>query len=220
MGKLPTVTCRKCGESYSALRADCPHCGARREMSDRIDRNSVRHPSAPKKKITNAPETGGGSNWQLVAGLLLIGAAILAVVLMVAISRAGNGGLSVRVTQTPTPNQTVQPRPTPTPTPTPQVNSIKLFYLDNEITAEGGGFTMYVGDDPLTVTARAYSNEKLGVVPFTWSVSDSSKAILTPSADTQSCEVQVLESAGGYITLTVRGYGAELAVPLYIWSRD
>ena len=75
-----------------------------------------------------------------------------------------------------------------------------------------------MGDDPITISARAYPNDKLSDARFSWSVSDPSKARLTPSEDTQSCQVEVLESAGGYINLTVECFGVTYTVPLYIWS--
>ena len=147
---------------------------------------------------------------------MLIAAAILAVVMLVFSGRSGQTNRIVR--STPTPSPTYEPRPTPTPSPTPTVMNIKIFYMTREILPEEGGFTMYVGDDPLTISARAYPNDQLADAPFTWRVSDNTKAKLTPSEDTQSCEILVLESAGGSITLTVECYGVTYSVPLYIWS--
>ena len=215
MAKLPKVRCRGCGCEFSAMRADCPQCGLRRVIGDTIQTTSApprrQSPSREQQKAQRR------SNWQLVIGLLLIAAAVLAVVLMMFSGRSGQAGRPIKAT--PTPSPTYEPRPTPTPSPTPTVQNIKIFFLNNEILPEAGGFTMYVGDDPLTISARAYPNDKLADARFTWRVSDSTKARLTPSADTQSCEVAVLESAGGYITLTVECYGVSYSVPLYIWSR-
>ena len=216
MAKMPKVRCRGCGCEFSAMRADCPQCGLRRTIGDTVTTSS-----APPQRRQTAEQRERKmqrrSNWQLVIGLLLIGAAILAVVIMVFSGRTGQAGRPAK--PTPTPTATYEPRPTPTPSPTPTVDNIKIFFLNKEITAEAGGFTMYVGDDPLTISARAYPNDQLSDARFSWSVSDSTKARLTPSADTQSCEVAVLESAGGYITLTVECFGVTYSVPLYIWSR-
>ena len=144
----------------------------------------------------------------------------MAIILMVGIGKSENrGGFGVP-TPVPTAKPTAEPRPTPTPSPTPTVMNIKFFFLNQEILPEQGGFTMYVGDDPLTIEARAYPNDKLFDAPFTWRVSDPTKAKLTPSEDMQHCTVEVLESAGGYITLTATCYGVEYSTPLYIWSRD
>jgi hypothetical protein len=215
MAKIPMVRCRNCGFEFSALRADCPKCGARRTIGDSV-RPAVQT-DRPHRQRRAAPKSGTGSNWQLVVGLLLIAAAIVAVVIMVLAGRPGQPSRLVKPTVTPSP--TYEPRPTPTPSPTPTVDNIKIFFLDNEITAEAGGFTMYVGDAPLTISARAYPNDKLSDARFTWRVSDNTKATLTPSEDTQSCEVMVLASAGGYINLTVECFGVSYTVPLYIWER-
>ena len=213
MAKIPMVKCQNCGFEFSALRADCPQCGTRRTIGDTVRPAA---PARPRPQKSPAAKSGRGSNWQLVVGLLLIAAAIVAVVLMVLAGRPGQPSRLIKPTATPTP--TYEPRPTPTPSPTPTVDNIKIFFLTREITAESGGFTMYVGDDPITISARAYPNDKLSDAPFTWSVSDPSKARLTPSEDTQSCQVEVLESAGGYINLTAECFGVTYTVPLYIWS--
>ena len=244
MARMPVVSCERCGKEFSALRAECPYCGQRRTIgrpeyavrapqasrrprTERVEpvrgERPVRQTPPPRPERVERGERGERprrrASWQLLFGLLLIAAAIVAVVLMVLTSKAGGSGTYV---PSPSPSaalQTIPPRPSPTPSPTPTVNSVKIFFLDNEITAEAGGFTMYVGDAPLTIRARAYPNDKLYNAPFTWYVSDSTKARLTPSEDTQSCEVEPLESAGGYITLTACCYGVEYSVPLYIWSR-
>ena len=215
MAKMPMGECQNCGFEFSALKADCPKCGTRRTIGEPV--RPAARPARPQRPARTEKSGQARSNWQLVIGLLLIVAAIVAVVLMVLAGRPGKPSRLVRPTATPTP--TYEPRPTPTPSPTPTVDNIKIFYLTNEITPEAGGFTMYVGDDPLTITARAYPNDKLGDARFTWRVSDPTKATLTPSADTQSCEVAVLESAGGYINLTVECFGVTYTVPLYIWER-
>ena len=215
MAKIPKVRCRGCGCEFSALRADCPQCGLRRVIGDTVQ--TERAPASRPRPVQKQTNPQRRSNWQLVIGLLLIAAAVLAVVLMLIAGRSGQAGRPVKAT--PTPSPTYEPRPTPTPSPTPTVDNVKIFFLNNEITAEAGGFTMYVGDPPLTISARAYPNDKLSDARFSWRVSDPTKAKLTPSEDTQSCEVLVLESAGGYITLTAECFGVSYSVPLYIWSR-
>ncbi len=215
MARIPKVRCRGCGCEFSALRADCPQCGLRRTIGDTASKAPApaRRPM-PKAQTDRAQRR---SNWQLVIGLLLIAAAVLAVVLMLFSGRSGQAGIPAKAT--PTPSPTYEPRPTPTPSPTPTVENIKIFFLNNEILPDAGGFTMYVGDPPLTISARAYPNDKLSDARFSWRVSDDTKAKLTPSEDTQSCEVQVLASAGGYINLTVECFGVTYSVPLYIWER-
>lgn len=212
MAKIPKVKCRGCGCEFSALRADCPQCGLRRTIGDPVQ--PVSTPRAGQVRKAQTGNTRRRSNWQLVIGLLLIAAAVLAVVLMLNEGRAGQAGRPSK--PTPTPSPSYEPRPTPTPTPTPTVDNIKIFFFNNEVT----DFTMRVGDEPLTVSARAYPNDKLGDARFTWRVSDSTKVQLTPSEDTQSCEILVLASAGGALELTVECYGVTYTIPLRVWEPD
>lgn len=229
MPKMPVVTCSKCGQSFSALRAECPYCGKRRTIggdkpvyqaapAKRGAQPLSRREPPPPRRMEPIRREPPQRPWQLAAGLALIAAGVLAVLLMVFAARSDGKGISLRHTPSPTPVVTMQPRPTPSPTPTPTCDNVKVFYLTYEITPEAGGFTMYVGDAPLTLSARAYPNDKLSDARFTWRVSDSSKAKLTPSADTQSCEIEVLESAGGSITLSVSCYGYTAEIPFYIWE--
>ena len=211
MGKMPTVQCRSCGKEFSALRADCPYCGQRRAIGDS---------GKPSVKPVRVKKTGDGgkqtrSNWQLIVGLLLIATGILAVMVLFLSGKTGRFSISARPTPVPTTEiRKVEAKPTPTPSPTQTVNQIKVFWLTYETT----DFTMYVGDDPVTVSARAYPNDKLKDARFTWSVSDATKVRLKPSEDTQSCEITALESAGGPIKLTVRCFGAETEVTLRVWA--
>ena len=211
MAKIPMVRCRGCGCEFSALRADCPQCGLRRTIGDTSQ--TVTEPARRPKPNPQPQNAQRRSNWQLVIGLLLIAAAVLAVVLMLFTGRTGQAG---RPKPTPTPSPTYEPRPTPTPSPTPTVDNIKIFFFNNEVT----DFTMRVGDPPLTVTARAYPNDKLSDARFTWRVSDNTKVQLTPSEDTQSCEILVLESAGGAIELSVECFGVRYTIPLRVWEPD
>lgn len=251
--RMPMVKCSRCGEYFSAMRADCPYCGQRRTIGgDRPTwypgasarrQGQAAQPGAqrqpprqqrqapqpqraepqPQSRQPQARQRGefrqGRSGWQLFAGLLLIAAGALAVLLMVVSARSDGRGISLRHTPSPSPAYTMAPRPTPSPSPTPKCENIRLFYLTHELTKESGGFTMYPGDPPLTLSARAYPADKLQGERLTWSVSDPSKARLTPSADTLSCEIEALESAGGSITLSVTCFGFTLEMPFYIWSR-
>lgn len=243
MPRMPTVTCARCGQSFSALRADCPYCGLRRVIGgdrptrpdapprrgaprqrQQAQRPQPQRQQPPRQPQRREPEPrhgrrgGARSGWQLLAGLLLIAAGAFAVLLMALSARSDGQGFLLRPTPTPTPVYTKAPRPTPSPSPTPKCENIRLFYISHELTAESGGFTMYPGDLPLTLTAKAYPVEKMVDARLTWSVSDPSKARLTPSADTLSCEVEALESAGR-ITLYVSCYGFTLEMPFYIWSK-
>lgn len=242
--KMPMVKCAHCGQYFSAMKADCPYCRQRRviggdkptwyprqqgqgqpqprpqQRAPQPQPRPQQRSQAQQRREPAARERGTGrSAWQLLAGLLLVAAGALAVLLMVVSARSDGRGISLRHTPSPSLSVTMAPRPTPSPSPTPKCENVRLFYLTSEITAEAGGFTMYPGDPALTLSARAYPADKLAGARFTWSVSDPSKARLTPSADTASCEIEALESAGGRITLYVSCYGYTLEMPFYIWSR-
>ena len=227
MSVIPQVKCRRCGESFSALRSRCPNCGTRRvSQSSRTPSptpSTVKGTAAYERAETN-------TRWQMIFGLILVVAVILAVIVMVSTSLDGldnEGTSSRRSRSTPTPAvQTEDPAifidtpPTPSPTPTPTVESIKIFFFEKELTQEQGGFTMWVGDDPLTIRAQAYPADQFANARFQWSVSDSSKMKLTPSDDTKSCECAILEaSTNGPVTLTVSCYGKEYSIHVYLRSK-
>ena len=227
MSMIPEVKCRRCGQSFSALRTRCPNCGTRRVMQ------SGRTPAATPgtvKGTASYDRAETNTRWQLIFGLILVVAVILAVIVMVSTSLNGldNEGTSTRRSRsTPTPAVAtedpamfIEAPPTPSPTPTPTVESIKIFFFERELTQEQGGFTMYEGDEPLTIKAQAYPADQFADARFRWSVSDSSKMKLTPSDDTKSCECAILEaSTNGPVTLTVSCYGKEYSIPVYLRSR-
>ena len=111
----------------------------------------------------------------------------------------------------PTPTPTEAP---PTPSPTPTVESISLYAFGREL--NGDGFTAYVGDKPFTLTAEIVSDAAAPEV--VWSVSDSESISLTVSKDGLSCEFSALKPSGKN-ELTVRCYGAEVVIPVYLWER-
>ena len=228
MSMIPEVKCRRCGQSFSALRTRCPNCGTRRVMQ--TGRTPAATPGTVKGTASyDRAETN--TRWQMIFGLILVVAVILAVIVMVSTSLAGLDSESTtarRSRSTPTPAVAtedpamfiVDTAPTPSPTPTPTVENIKIFFFEKELTQEEGGVTMYVGDDPLTIKAQAYPADQFANARFTWSISDSSKMKLTPSDDTKSCECAILEaSTNGPVTLTVSCYGKEYSIPVYLRSR-
>jgi len=223
MSMIPEVTCRRCGQSFSALRTRCPNCGTRRVMQ------SGRTPSATPGTVKGTAAYDRAETnvrWQMIFGLILVVAVLLAVIVMVSTTLNGldnqdTGTRRSRSTPTPAvatedPSVYIETAPTPSPTPTPTVESIKLFFFERELTQEGGGFTMHMGEEPLTITARAFPADTFSDARFTWRVSDSSKLQLTPSADTKSCECAILEAVSGGVTLTVSCYGFEYSIPVYL----
>ena len=223
MSMIPEVQCRRCGQSFSALRTRCPNCGTRRVMQ------SGRSPAATPGTVkgTAAYERAeNNTRWQMIFGLILIVAVILAVIVMVSTSLNGldnQAPVSRRSRTTPTPVvETEDPAlyietaPTPSPTPTPTVEAIKLFFYETELTEEKGGFTMHMGEDPLTIKASAYPADVFANVSFKWSTDDPDCLKLTPSADGRSCECAIVQSKQGPTRLKVSCYGFEYSIPVYL----
>ena len=68
MSVIPEVKCRRCGQSFSALRSRCPNCGTRRVAQ------SGRTPAATPGTVkgTAAYERAeANTKWQMIFGLIL-----------------------------------------------------------------------------------------------------------------------------------------------------
>lgn len=99
-----------------------------------------------------------------------------------------------------------------TPVPTPTVDSIEVYAFGRELDADG--FTAYVGDKPFTLSA--YPQPEISHPQISWSVGDSVE--LSVSSDTLTCEFTALKPTVKN-ELTVRCYGAEVTIPVYLWER-
>ena len=223
MSMIPEVQCRRCGQSFSALRTRCPNCGTRRVMQ------SGRTPAATPgtvKGTASYDRAETNTRWQLIFGLILVVAVILAVIVMVSTTLNGldnENTPSRRSRSTPTPVvETEDPAlyieaaPTPSPTPTPTVEAIKIFFYETELTEEKGGFTMHMGEDPLTIKATAYPAEAFSTAGFTWYTPDPDCLKLTPSSDGKSCECAILQAKSGGTKLRVSCYGFDYEIPVYL----
>ena len=156
MSVIPEVKCRRCGESFSALRSRCPNCGTRRVAQ------SSRTPAASSSTVKGTASyerAETNTRWQMIFGLILVAAVILAVIVMVSTSLNGLDNANAKgkknTVTTPTPviesvAPTVEAAPTPTPTPTPTVESIDIQCFGNDGKEE---FTMHMGEAPVTLTA-------------------------------------------------------------------
>lgn len=221
MSVIPEVKCRRCGESFSVLRSRCPNCGTRRvSQSTRTPAptpSTVKGTAAYERAETN-------TRWQLIFGLILVVAVILAVIVMVSTSLSGLDNQSGRtsnnnVTSTPTivaesPAPTVEPPPTPTPTPTPTVEAINIQCFGTDVAGE---FTMRLSVDPvITLQATVLPMEVFTNPNITWKSSDESLFIVTPSEDTRSCKVEMLQTSAtpGTLTVSCNGYDVQLTVRL------
>ena len=153
MGFLPQVTCTRCHRSYSGLRARCPHCRTKRvRPGDR--------PIAPSSANTPGTEAGQVANenarWQMLFGIIVVTAVILAVLALVIISigtetpGGGKTSPSPSISIDPSPS----PSPTPTPSPTPGVESISILSFGVAL-PEPPGFVAKVGSQT-ELTARVY----------------------------------------------------------------
>lgn len=212
MKYMPTVKCPQCGMEFSAMLAECPHCGKRRTRE--TDKDFTIRPEVESKPTQKTEEVGPAEKpktkppaWQSLLGVALIVLGLVAAGL--ACFTLGREQ-SARAAATPVPTATATPMPTPTPTPT--VNGLALYAFDRLLDE---GFTAYVGD---TVTVTVKSDPELPKASFTWSVSDEESAKLVVSKDTASCEFTVLKPSGKN-ELTVSCYGAELTIPVYLWER-
>lgn len=162
----------------------------------------------------------------MIFGLILVAAVILAVIVMVSTSLSGLDNQSgkgknntVPATPTPTVNiaPTVEPPPTPTPTPPPSVEGINVQCFGTDVKDE---FTLSLSRDAAGITLQA---TVLPMEVFTaenthiqWKSSDESLFIVTPSDDTRSCKVEILQTSAtpGTLTISCNDYSMDLLVRL------
>lgn len=161
MSLIPEVKCRRCGERFSSLRSRCPNCGTRRVVQ------SSRTPSATPGTVSGTASyerAASNTRWQMIFGLILVVAVILAVIVMVSTSLNGTdvsvskpGKTAVEPTLAPA-EPSVEPIPTPTPTPPPTVEVLQIRYNDTEkddITMPPGEvLTLNAYVSPLTITDK------------------------------------------------------------------
>ena len=213
MSLIPEVKCRRCGESFSALRSRCPNCGTR------VVSQSARTPATtPSTSNGTAAYDRSESNakWQMIFGLILVVAVIIAVIVMVSTSMSSSDAPAAKNTPpvaTEDPAATPVPPPTPTPTPVPDVQSVTISYMTIVYKDESTWPTMHVGDK-LEFTATAYpvtiENPK-----FTWTCDDPETLQITPSDDTKTCTFEVLQSKAGGCQVTLECYGVTYSMRVY-----
>ena len=151
-------------------------------------------------------------------GFIVLGIATLVAVILNFVSLHQTNKPAEPAKETPTQVSEVQApvteAPTATPAATPAVTDIKLYAYGRELT--GDGFTIYVGDKPVDLFVDLEPD--LTSPPVIWSVSDSEAASLNVSSDRLSCSFAALKPKGR-IELSVRCYGTELVMPVYLWDR-
>ena len=220
MSIIPEVKCRRCGESFSVLRSRCPNCGTRRVTQS----NRTPAPTPSTVKGTAAYERAEtNTRWQMIFGLILVVAVILAVIVMVSTSLSGLDGQTGRGSKNnvvTTPSAVIESSaptpiapPTPTPTPPPSVEGISIQCFGTDVKDE---FTMSLSRDPkITLQAtvlpmEVFTAENTHIV---WKSSDESLFTVTPSEDTRSCVIEMLKTGGpGTLTVTCNDYTVQLTV--------
>lgn len=198
MGFIPQITCRRCGNKFSAVRRRCPNCGTRRvQQSGRVPGTT---PSSVKGTAA-AAQAADNRRWQLIFGAVLVVAVIAALVVMIAVSlpNADTPGTPDKPTPAPvTDAPTPSPSEEPTPEVTPTVNEVKIYYY-GDIRTE---FTTNVGDiTPLT--AQPYPMNLVNP-EIIWSSSDEN--VIKIDANGSSANIRAVGS--GVATITVTCYGA------------
>ena len=169
MSVIPKIECRRCGRTFSGLRSRCPYCGTTRvRAGDRVPPvTSTENDGTPA-----AARAVVNTRWQMIFGLLLLAAVVLAVIILITVSLADAKNVASTAQNLPTqettvetaepeesevPEESVEPEesaepsadPEPTATPVTTAGSIKLTYMGSEISE----FTEAIGETvPLEAT--------------------------------------------------------------------
>lgn len=210
MNVIPQVKCRRCGESYSSLRNSCPHCGTRRVSQ------SVRTPAPTPGTVkgTEAYERAEtNARWQMLFGLILVVAVILAVIVMVSTSLNGTdaGGKTKNTPVIESAAPTIEPAPTPPPTPTPSVTSVAIRYYSNDYTDKD--FTMSLSKaEEIPLNAQVFPQTIENPV-IKWESSNTDLVEVVDNHD-GTCVCKIVGS-GGNCTVTATCFGVTAKVTVY-----
>ena len=178
MGFIPEITCRRCGNKYSAIHSRCPSCGAPRKQTAAApapeNAEAPAAETAPRKSASGktAPLFNSNTKWQFIFGCILIVLVIVAVIILISASL----GPASKPVETPEPTVEVTPPPTPTPTPTPPptptipVTSVSITFLGSPLKE----FTQRIGADPIQLKADVYPVEAVTTAKLEWRTSDES----------------------------------------------
>lgn len=212
MSIIPEVKCRRCGATFSSLRSRCPNCGTRRvTQSGRTPGTTpgtIKGTAAYERAETN-------TKWQIIFGLILVAAVILAVIVMVSTSLSASDSSSSNSTLVTPPVVTdaapsIDQAPTPSPTPTPTVESVHIYYYQQEKTED---FLMHVGDEPIPLTAQVLPVTITGLT-VTWTSASEDALKVTVTGD-NACTVECLQAVAGGVKLTASCGGVEKTITVY-----
>ena len=214
MSIIPEVKCRRCGESFSALRSRCPACGTRRVTQ------SSRTPDTTPSTVRGTASYERASvntKWQLIFGLILVVAVILAVIVMVSTGLNDGGSSGGRVKTMPTPPveslaPTPEAAPTPSPTPTPTIQKLEIRYsLDGKERTE---VTMKIGEK-LPMEAIIIPTDIQGVVK--WTTDDDSLVSITVDPESPNkVTLECLAFKAGGIQVHAEVYGVKQDLKIYM----
>lgn len=143
------IVCRSCGGEYSLFKTRCPHCG---ERQVRLSARTPRPTDAARKGTRESAKAEQNASWQLIFGLCLIAAVVIAVIVLITTTLNGEYTVDEKPASAPpsaavdssTPPPSTPPPSTPPPTPT--VESLTITFLgkaltNNEFTARVGSTT-------------------------------------------------------------------------------
>ena len=189
MGFIPQITCRHCGNKYSAIHSRCPGCGTRRV---RQTTHSTSTTASTRPGSAAAARANSNTRWQFIFGCILIVAVIVAVIILVSASIGSPGKAPVEtppVVEVTTPPPTTPP-PTPSPEPTVAVTSVTITFLGDPVS----DFTQRVEWAPIDLNADVYPTEALTTAELQWR--SSNEEVCTVDADgivtavgSGSCEI-------------------------------
>jgi len=222
MSIIPTITCRKCGQKYSGLLRQCPHCGARRQAASQ---RAASGSDSVRRGTPAAARASSNAVWQLAFGLVLLAVVILSVIVLIVTSLndreakadpnsrdnlVAPPSISLPVSGSPgvnDPNAVSEVTPSPTPTPTVGPTSLSVYYATSPLASTG--FTHIVGQD-LTLTATVYPIDITASVQ--WRSTDTS--VFTVASSGNSGTVRGV--APGSATLIVSCGDLQLEYPVII----
>ena len=162
MSVIPKIECRRCGRTFSGLRSRCPYCGTTRvRAGDRVPPVT----SSENDGTPAAARAALNTRWQMIFGLLLLAAVVLAVIILITVSLSDAKNIAPSSQNLPTqetaevtdqpvesaepdasaaPEESAEPTAAPEPTGTPitTAGSIKLTYYGSEISE----FTESIGE--------------------------------------------------------------------------
>ena len=193
------------------MRSRCPNCGTRRvAQSSRTPSptpGTVKGTAAYERAETN-------TKWQIIFGLILVAAVVLAVIVMVTTSLEG-ADVKQQTTSITPPVVTeyvpvIEEAPTPPPTPTPNVEGLRVMFYTTEIQTD---FTIWV-DDPIDLTVQVMPLTLQGL-KVDWK-SGNEDILKVEKTDEYAVHVEAVDDGSlpksTTLTLTCAGFEKQLTV--------